>query len=127
MNVAWPAPPTATPDASVVVPSLKSTVPVGVPVPGDTAATVAVTVTVIASDLVDPNPTSHIISVSSNQPVNGIGDGNTTTDWTVTGPLTLNLLAERTGGSRQTDRSGSRISADDRIRTRADRGQRGRG
>ena len=60
---------------------------------------VAVTVTVIASDLVDPNPTSHIISVSSNQPVNGIGDGNTTTDWTVTGPLTLNLLAERTGGS----------------------------
>ncbi|HEX3579398.1 MAG TPA: HYR domain-containing protein [Thermoanaerobaculia bacterium] len=60
---------------------------------------VAVTVTVIASDLVDPHPTSHIISVSSNQPINGIGDGNTTTDWTITGPLTLNLLAERTGGA----------------------------
>jgi hypothetical protein len=60
---------------------------------------VAVTISVIASDLVDPNPTSHIISVSSNQPINGIGDGNTTTDWTITGPLTLNLLAERTGGA----------------------------
>jgi HYR domain-containing protein len=60
---------------------------------------VAVTVTVIASDLVDPNPTSHITSVSSNQPINGIGDGNTTTDWTITGPLTLKLLAERTGGA----------------------------
>jgi hypothetical protein len=60
---------------------------------------VAVTITVIASDLVDPNPTSHIVSVSSNQPINGIGDGNTTTDWTITGPLTLNLLSERTGGT----------------------------
>jgi hypothetical protein len=60
---------------------------------------VAVTISVIASDLVDPHPTSHITSVSSNQPINGIGDGNTATDWTITGPLTLNLLAERTGGA----------------------------
>ena len=60
---------------------------------------VEVTITVIASDLVDPNPTSHIVLVSSNQPINGIGDGNTTTDWTITGPLTLDLLAERTGST----------------------------
>ena len=59
----------------------------------------AVTITVIASDLVDPNPTSHIVSVSSNQPINGIGDGNTLTDWTITGPLTLKVLNERTGGT----------------------------
>jgi len=57
----------------------------------------AVTITVIATDLVDPSPTSHIVSVSSNQPINGIGDGNTATDWTITGPLTLNVLSERTG------------------------------
>ena len=60
---------------------------------------VAVTLSVIASDLVDAHPTSHIVLVSSNQPINGIGDGNTTTDWTITGPLTLDLLSERTGGS----------------------------
>ncbi|HEV7425688.1 MAG TPA: HYR domain-containing protein [Thermoanaerobaculia bacterium] len=60
---------------------------------------VAVTVTVIASDLVDPHPTSHIISISSNQPINGNGDGNTPTDWEITGPLTANIRAERAGGT----------------------------
>jgi hypothetical protein len=60
---------------------------------------VAVTVTVIASDLVDPHPTSHIISISSNQPLNGNGDGNTSTDWEITGPLTANVRSERAGGS----------------------------
>jgi hypothetical protein len=60
---------------------------------------VAVTITVVAVDAIDPHPTAHIVGVSSNQPINGIGDGNTLTDWTITGPLTLNLLSERTGGS----------------------------
>jgi len=60
---------------------------------------VAVTVTVIASDLVDPNPTSHIISITSNQAVDGNGDGNTSPDWEITGPLTANLRAERVGGA----------------------------
>jgi len=58
----------------------------------------AVTVSVSATDLVDPNPTSTIVSISSNQPVNGIGDGNTAADWEITGALTANLRAERTGG-----------------------------
>ncbi|HSY51830.1 MAG TPA: HYR domain-containing protein [Thermoanaerobaculia bacterium] len=57
-----------------------------------------VTVTVIATDLVDPAPMSHIVSVTSNQPINGPGDGNTSPDWVITGPLTLQLRAERTGG-----------------------------
>jgi hypothetical protein len=56
-----------------------------------------VTVTVIATDLVDPAPTSHIVSVSSNQADNGNGDGNTSPDFIVTGPLTLQLRAERDG------------------------------
>jgi hypothetical protein len=56
---------------------------------------VAVTVTVVASDLVDPAPIVRIISVSSNQPVNGTGDGDTSPDWLITGALTLELRAER--------------------------------
>jgi hypothetical protein len=58
-----------------------------------------VTVTVIATDLVDPAPTSHIVSVTSNQSDNGNGDGNTPTDWTITGALTLQLRAERDGNN----------------------------
>ena len=60
---------------------------------------VAVTVTVIASDLVDPHPTSHIISITSSEAINGNGDGNTSPDWQITGPLTANIRAERAGGT----------------------------
>ncbi len=34
---------------------------------------------------------------SSNQPINGTGDGDTAPDWEVTGSLTLNLRAARAG------------------------------
>jgi hypothetical protein len=40
----------------------------------------------------------QIISVNSNEPINGIGDGNTIPDWQITGDLTLDLRAERSGG-----------------------------
>jgi hypothetical protein len=60
---------------------------------------VDVTISVIASDLVDPHPVSHIIAVSSNQSINGNGDGNTSPDWVITGPLTLQVRSERAGGS----------------------------
>jgi len=58
---------------------------------------VDVTVRVIATDLVDPAPVSYIESVSSNQPLNGTGDGDTSPDWQITGPLTLQLRSERAG------------------------------
>ena len=48
VNVAWPAV-MATLAAKVVAPSVKVTVPPGVPTPGPTAATVAVKVTVWAN------------------------------------------------------------------------------
>jgi hypothetical protein len=35
--------------------------------------------------------------VSSNEPENGLGDGDTSPDWKITGNLTLNLRAERSG------------------------------
>ena len=39
-----------------------------------------------------------IVKVESNEDDNGQGDGNTTGDWEITGELTLNLRAERSGG-----------------------------
>jgi hypothetical protein len=39
----------------------------------------------------------QIFSVTSNEPVNNEDDGNTTFDWQITGPLTVNLRAERSG------------------------------
>ena len=57
---------------------------------------VPVTLTVSVEDICS-STTCQIVSVASNQPINGIGDGNTTPDWTITGPLTLELRAERAG------------------------------
>ncbi|MGZ4962193.1 MAG: FG-GAP repeat protein, partial [Limisphaerales bacterium] len=47
--------------------------------------------------------TCKIISVTSNQPINGKGDGNTSPDWIITGDLTVLLRAERAGNIK-TDR-----------------------
>ncbi len=59
---------------------------------------VAITLTAAATDLVDGNVTSlKIISVASNEPDNGLGDGDMPGDFQITGPLTLNLRAERGG------------------------------
>ena len=48
-------------------------------------------------DLLDPAPTARIVGVSSNEPVDGADDGNTSPDWEITGPLSVNLRAERSG------------------------------
>jgi hypothetical protein len=55
-------------------------------------------VTVEVSDLCDANPTCRIVAVSSNEPVNSSGDGNTAEDWQIIAPLTVMLRAERAGG-----------------------------
>jgi glucosylceramidase len=55
---------------------------------------VAVNISAAVTDASDPAPTIRIIAVSSNEPVNV----NAAPDWEVTGNLTLNLRAERTGG-----------------------------
>ncbi len=54
-------------------------------------------ITVDVTDICDANPTCRIVSVASNEPANGIGDGNTQPDWEITGALTLNVRAERSG------------------------------
>src|SRR5882724_3946049 len=58
---------------------------------------VPVTVAVSISDVCDASASCHIVSVASNQPINGAGDGDTAPDWVITGPLTLQLRAERAG------------------------------
>jgi outer membrane protein assembly factor BamB len=58
---------------------------------------VPVSITISAIDSCSPTVTSQIIDVTSNEPVDGLGDGDTAPDWLITGPLTLNLRAERSG------------------------------
>jgi rhamnogalacturonan endolyase len=60
---------------------------------------VNVTVTPVVSDAGDNAPVTRILSVTSNEPVNGTGDGNTEPDWLITGDLTLQLRAERAGNN----------------------------
>src|SRR5262249_57282040 len=54
---------------------------------------VPVTVTASVSDAVDPAPVTRIVGVSSSEP----GDGSGDVDWQITGPLTVDLRAERSG------------------------------
>ena len=56
-----------------------------------------VIVTADVSDYCDADPVCKITSVSSNEPVNGTGDGDTAPDWVITGNLTVDLRAERSG------------------------------
>ncbi len=63
---------------------------------------VPVTVTIVANDLVDPAPIAQIVSIRSNQPLNGTGDGDTAPDWTITGALTAELRSERAGNADRT-------------------------
>jgi hypothetical protein len=58
---------------------------------------VPVAIVVNATDNCGGPPVCKIISVSSNEPINGLGDGDTAPDWMITGNLTVNLRSERSG------------------------------
>ena len=58
---------------------------------------VTVSLDAVLVDLLDPAPTARIVGVSSNEPVDGADDGDTSPDWEITGPLSVNLRAERSG------------------------------
>jgi hypothetical protein len=60
---------------------------------------IPVAVGVTVADACDANVVNacRIVSVKSNEPINGPNDGNTLTDYQVTGNLSLNLRAERSG------------------------------
>jgi hypothetical protein len=59
---------------------------------------VNVTVSATLADAVDPSPVWTVLSVSSNQPTQGTGDGDTPVDWVITGTKTLQLRSERSHG-----------------------------
>lgn len=56
-----------------------------------------VTVTTVASDACGGTPVCSIASATSNEPVNGLGDGNTAPDIVITSANTLQLRSERAG------------------------------
>jgi hypothetical protein len=63
---------------------------------------VDVTITAIATDLVDPSPTLHIISVTSDQPIQTTSNDDKAPDWIITGAMTLQLRRERVNGNDRT-------------------------
>jgi len=58
---------------------------------------VSVSLAATVADDCDAIPRCAIVSVASNEPVDGLGDGDTGPDWIVTGRLTVDLRAERAG------------------------------
>jgi hypothetical protein len=58
---------------------------------------VPVTLATVASDAVTAVPACQIGSVTSSEPPNGGGDGNTVADWLIVDNLSLHLRAERAG------------------------------
>ncbi len=60
---------------------------------------VPITVQVAAQDLCGTSSCA-ISAVSSSDPIEGLGDGDTAPDWVITGPLTVDLRAEVAGPSR---------------------------
>ncbi len=77
--------------------------------------------------------TCKIVAVSSNEALNSTGDGNTLTDWMITGANTLKLRAERKGNSNGriytivvecTDASGNKSSSSTMVKVAHDQGAR---
>jgi alpha-tubulin suppressor-like RCC1 family protein len=58
---------------------------------------VDVTINVDARDNSGVAPTCRIVQITSTEPINGQGDGDTSPDWLITGDLTVKLRAERFG------------------------------
>ncbi len=57
-----------------------------------------VTVSAVAADACDGAPTCAIVAVTSDEPIDGTGDGDTAPDWQIVDGSTVLLRAERAGG-----------------------------
>jgi len=58
---------------------------------------VTIVATVTATDICDADPEVRLVSVTSNEPDNGLGDGDTPGDIVIVDDFTLELRAERSG------------------------------
>lgn len=94
---------------------------------------VPVLVSISASDACSA-VTSVLTSVTSDEPIDGLGDGNTEPDWVATGDLTLLLRAERSGpgdgrvytiGVTSTDAAGNSTSSSTIVLVPHDQGSGG--
>ena len=81
----------------VTPPTIRSITPTPSNIWPENHKMVDVTLVVDVVDNCDTAPVSRIVSVAANQPILGPGSGNTTPDWIITGDLTIQLRAERTG------------------------------
>jgi hypothetical protein len=90
-----------------------------------------VVVSVTVSDICDATVDCQIVSVASNEPINGVGDGNSEPDYVITGDLTVDLRAERSGGGsgriytitvQCTDDSGNSATRDVQVTVSHDQG-----
>src|SRR2546430_17181280 len=73
---------------------------------------------IFANDAVDPHPHARILSVTSDQPVNDGGDGDTSPDWLITGELTVQLRrSEERRVGKSVDLGGRRIIKKKKNRT----------
>ena len=81
----------------IVAPVIRSLAPSQSVLPDNNHKMIPITIDVDVVDAADASPRVRIVSVTSNQPSNGKGDGNTDPDWEITGLLSVNLLAERSG------------------------------
>jgi hypothetical protein len=93
---------------------------------------VPVTLTVDVSDIHDATPSCRVISITSNEPINGKGDGNTSPDWRIIDDLKVELRAERsrhghgrvyTVTVRCTDDSGNSATRKVQVSVAHDRGK----
>lgn len=80
----------------------------------------------------NPAPRSRIVGVTSNEPEDNLGDGDASPDIRVTGDLTLELRAERSGLGNgriytvtveSTDQSGNRSTTQVLVKVPHDRGK----
>jgi hypothetical protein len=58
---------------------------------------VTITATVVATDICDADPEITLVSVTSNEPDNGLGEGDTEGDIVIVDDFTIELRAERSG------------------------------
>jgi len=64
---------------------------------------VPVTIDISASDICSATTTCKVVSIRSNEPVNGKGDGDMAPDWEINRNLSVNLRAERAGPRNKRD------------------------
>jgi hypothetical protein len=84
-------------DVDTVPPVIETVTPSQAVITSISHTLVPISVVVAATDDSGGAVTSRIVSITSNEAVDGPGSGNTSPDWEITGALTADIRAERSG------------------------------